>query len=313
MYEIEINRNSHLIDPVFHIWGWEIPVYLFLGGVAAGIMIFSALLHRQLKPEQQSRSALLLPWAVPVLLGVGMLALFLDLEHRWYAFRFYLTFEVTSPMSWGSWILLAVVPASIGLGLLGLSEDDVRRLTRRGPLAWFAGLIMATHRAALRHRRALGTANIVLGIALGVYTGVLLSTLAARPIWNSAVLGPLFLVSGISTGAALMMLLPLAHAEHSRLRRWDMLAIAAELTLIVLFLITLSNGGDSGRGAAKLLLGGTFTAPFWGLVVLAGLLVPFVLEALEGVRKLPPTRIAATLLLVGGLALRWIIVLAGQA
>ncbi len=44
MHEIEVNRNSHLIDPHLHIWGWEVPVYLFLGGLAAGIMVFSALL-----------------------------------------------------------------------------------------------------------------------------------------------------------------------------------------------------------------------------------------------------------------------------
>ena len=50
--------------------------------------------------------------------------------------------------------------------------------------------------------------NLLLGVALGVYTGILLSALGARPAWNSALLGPLFLVSGISTGAALMLLLP---------------------------------------------------------------------------------------------------------
>ena len=38
--------------------------------------------------------------------------------------------------------------------------------------------------------------------ALGIYTGVLLSALGARPFWNSALLGPLFLVSGLSSAAA---------------------------------------------------------------------------------------------------------------
>ena len=57
----------------------------------------------------------------------------------------------------------------------------------------------------------IGKLNLVLGIALGTYTGILLSTLSARPVWNSALLGPLFLISGFSTGAALMMLFPLNH------------------------------------------------------------------------------------------------------
>ena len=32
-----MNRASNLIDPQLRIWGWEIPVYLFLGGMVAGL------------------------------------------------------------------------------------------------------------------------------------------------------------------------------------------------------------------------------------------------------------------------------------
>ena len=35
-----------------------------------------------------------------------------------------------------------------------------------------------------------------------IYTGILLSSLGARPLWASGILGPLFLVSGLSTAAA---------------------------------------------------------------------------------------------------------------
>ena len=41
MNEITTTRSNHLIDPIFHAWGWEIPVYLFLGGMVAGMMIIS--------------------------------------------------------------------------------------------------------------------------------------------------------------------------------------------------------------------------------------------------------------------------------
>ena len=42
---------------------------------------------------------------------------------------------------------------------------------------------------------------------LGVYTAILLSAFSARPFWNTGVLAPLFLVSGLSTAAALVALL----------------------------------------------------------------------------------------------------------
>ena len=314
MHEIEVNRNSHLIDPQLHIWGWEVPVYLFLGGLAAGIMIFSALMGDRFPLEQRSRWARWLPFAAPVLLSAGMLALLMDLEYKLHVYRFYLAFRVTSPMSWGSWILLGIYPATIGLGLANLQAEEVAALGNWGPLRFLKGLIGWGHDFANRHRRGVQAANLVLGLGLGIYTGVLLGTLGARPAWNSALLGPLFLVSGLSTGAALMMIFPLAHDEHAWLQRWDMGAIVLEGTLLLFFVVALlTGGGQVGKDAAALFLGGKYTAPFWALVVIAGLAVPLLMELVERGRKLRPTRLAPVLILIGGLSLRWIIVLAGQA
>ncbi len=41
MIEYTSTRNNHLVDPFVHVWGWEIPVYLFVGGFVAGMMIIS--------------------------------------------------------------------------------------------------------------------------------------------------------------------------------------------------------------------------------------------------------------------------------
>jgi formate-dependent nitrite reductase membrane component NrfD len=35
-------RANELIDPALHIWTWEVAMYLFLGGLTAGIMVFAA-------------------------------------------------------------------------------------------------------------------------------------------------------------------------------------------------------------------------------------------------------------------------------
>lgn len=305
MTEVELVRQSHLIDP-FHIWGWEVPVYLFLGGLAAGIMIFSVLLNRN--GDTASKWVRWAPFAVPIALSVGMLALFLDLEYKLHVYRFYLAFMPTSPMSWGSWLLLVVYPASIALGLANLTDAEAVRLEAWRPLSWL-------RRWSIDHRTNLGWVNVLVAIGLGVYTGVLLGSLGvARPLWNSALLGPLFLISGASTGAALLMLFPLSHGEHESLRRWDMGAIALEAAVIALYLIgLLTGGGQAGREAAGLILGGPYTAPFWSLVILAGLAIPFATKVVEGTRQLQPTRLAPVLVLIGGLSLRWVIVLAGQA
>lgn len=164
----------------------------------------------------------------------------------------------------------------------------------------------------LAHAARLRWLMVITGAALGVYTGILLSTLGARALWSSALLGPLFLVSGFSTGAALLLLFPIAPEERHLVAGWDRVAIALEVVVLILVLVGLSTSGAEGRAAAGLLLGGAFTGPFWALIVAAGLVVPLLLGALEIRMKLRATAAAPLLVLAGGLALRWILVVAGQ-
>ncbi|MEO8034112.1 MAG: NrfD/PsrC family molybdoenzyme membrane anchor subunit [Acidobacteriota bacterium] len=292
MIETEILRHNPLIDPTLHVWGWEIAVYLFLGGIAAGTMVLAGgtkALH--------SRMARLLIFVAPLALSLGMLALFIDLEHKQHVFRFYTAFRITSPMSWGSWLLLFIYPATL---LMGLAQLEVGGMA--GRVATFA----RANELLLRRL------NVVLGVALGAYTGILLGTLTARPAWSSLLLAPLFLASGISAAAAVGMLLPVGETDRALMRRWDVVAMAAEAGVLALFFLELvSAGGARGRAAASLFFGGPFTAVFWSLVVIAGLAVPLTLELFEARRRMHIV-LAPALVLIGGLSLRWILVLAGQ-
>ena len=214
--EIVHGRHNEMIDPVLHVWGWEIPVYLFLGGLAAGLLILPALLAWHRPGSELPRAVRGAPFLSLALISLGMVALFLDLEMKLHVWRFYLAFEPASPMSWGSWILLLVYPVGwlLGAGLLvgGRGSDLVG-----GRLG---ALLEASAKPFQTRRRAVLVTAIVAGAALGAYTGLLLGALGARPLWNSSVLGPLFLVSGVSTAAALLTLFPLSHRVHQKLSRW---------------------------------------------------------------------------------------------
>src|SRR5512138_3684256 len=104
MIEITNTRMNHLVDPTLHVWAWQIPVYLFLGGLVAGMMAIGGWFLFADRHRRAESVSYLLP-------GLGMLALFLDLEHKAYVWRLYATFRPASPMSWGAWILVAVYPA----------------------------------------------------------------------------------------------------------------------------------------------------------------------------------------------------------
>jgi len=314
MIEIDVARHSNLIDPRLHVWGWEIPVYLFLGGMAAGLMILTALLHR--RAGERSAAARWMPFLAPALVSVGMAALFLDLSHKLYVWRFYLAFRWTSPMSWGAWILLVVYPVTLLQGLASIDDRQAEwigeKLLKIDASDRLAGSVARARKWALARTQAIGNAAIATGIGLGVYTGILLSTLGARALWGSALLGPLFLVSGLSTGAAAMMIFRVSDEERHLLAQWDLAAIGVEVTILALVLIGLATGGAESRAAAGLLLGGSFTAPFWVLVVAAGLAVPALLEVMEFRLHLKPSLVTPALVLAGGLALRWVMVAAGQ-
>jgi protein NrfD len=286
------------------VWGWEIPAYLFFGGLTAGLMVVSAVMAGRVPIERQSKWMRWVPLVAPVALSLGMAVLFLDLENKFHVFRFYTAFRIASPMSWGAWILVLIYPATLLLALARLSD---------GEIAFLPSVVGRAARRARRSTTGIVRLNVILGVALGAYTGILLSMLGARALWSSALLGPLFLVSGLSAGAALIMLFPIAEAEHEALRRFDLVAIAAEIVLLALFFIQLSAAGSRGRAAVSLFFGGAYTAQFWALVVVAGLLVPLVFELSEARLRLKATAITPLLLLAGGFALRWFFVAAGQA
>ncbi|MBM4118769.1 nitrite reductase [bacterium] len=305
--EITTTRQNPLIDPSLHVWHGEVAAYLFLGGLVAGLMILLGA-YRLWKPERPRSQALArLPWLVPVLLSVGMLFLWLDLANRLNAFRFYLILRPETPMSWGAWILLAVYPVS-----LAFAWNESPAAWRRRALARWPRLA-ALARCSEARQRPLAFATMNLGILLAVYTGILLGAFAARPLWNSPLLGPLFLASGLSSGAAFILLFGLEDEERRLASIVDMGVIGAELGLIALWLLGLAVGGLAAQSAARLFFGGPYTAAFWTLVVALGLVIPFIGEAIEYKRRATPGRATALFVLAGGFALRWIVVFAGQA
>lgn len=287
--------------PSLQIWGWEIAVYLFLGGLTAGLLILSGLAHRGSLGAARGRALTWLgPLLAPVVLTLGMGALFLDLAHKTHVFRFYTTFQVTSPMSWGSWILMLVYPASLLFAWAAWRES--------GPAGSYY-----SRRRPFPMLRTIALVNIALGVALGVYTGILLGAFGARPLWNSPVLGPLFLASGVSGAAALLMLLENDGQKREALAKLDARFMGVEALVLGLFFVALATGGAAQRQAMFLFFGGSYTAVFWVGVMFLGMAVPLLLERWQHTGRAQPTMIPPMLVLFGGIALRAIVVLAGQA
>lgn len=298
-------RNIPNVDPFLNIWHWQIPLYLFLGGLAAGILFFAGLFTVMGKEKKMETTVKWATFLVPAALVLGLFALLLDLKHKLFFWQLYTTIRLSSPMSWGAWVLLIMTPLSMiwvaayikevfpqwkwKLEILDSFEKWVN--TQRKPIAWFM---------------------MVLAIILGIYTGILLSAFNARPLWNNAILGPLFLVSGMSAGIAAIMWMSKSQEERKILSKIDLLLIGIELFLITHMIMGFLAGSSVQLQAAELFLGGQFTVSFWVFVILLGLVFPALLEILELVGYHIPVAVPSILVLIGGLVFRFIMVEAGQ-
>jgi len=272
-------------------WEWYIVWYFFLGGIAGGAYFVGAIADNfgGKRDEEVAKSGYLL--ALPLAMVCGAL-LTLDLGTPTRFLNMLRQFKFWNPMSIGSW----------GIGAFGAFAfvSAVLSFARDARLVWL--------------RKNIGKVGSIFGFFLASYTGVLLGS-TARPVWTDArFMGALFLASGASTGiAAIGLLSYLRGADLGeswyKVKKADSFAMVVELVLLVVFLGTL---GSAGRA----IWAGTFAAPFWVGLVGVGLVVPLALSLTLKPRVGQAGRLAALasiLILIGGFALRYVIVFVGQS
>lgn len=298
-------RNIPNIDPYLNIWHWQIPSYLFLGGLAAGLLFFASFFTIMGKENKMQATVKKAPLIVPFVLILGLFFLFLDLKHKLWFWQLYTTIRLESPMGWGSWVLMIITPISILW-----SASYVKEVFPNWD--WKFKFLNTIEAWLIKNRKIIAWPMAIYSVILGIYTGILLSAFNARPLWNTSILGPLFLVSGMSTAAAVIMLMSKDHKERKIMGRIDILLIVVELFFIIHLFMGFLAGSEAQINAANLFLGGKFTTPFFVFVVILGLIFPAVLEAFELKGFKVPIVVPAVLILLGGLIFRFLMVEAGQ-
>src|SRR5260370_26997514 len=206
-------------------WTWFIIPYFFVGGIAGGAYFLAAVLEWFGRPEDRPviRTGYSLAFWGAVLSGL-LLTLDLGRSLRFPHMLFqsdnfpHLMFKSFSPISFGAW----------GLLLFGACAF----------LSWY----IETGGTLVKLIAAVGG---LLGFFVAGYTGVLLSV-TNRPIWaDSPWLGALFVASGVSTGAATLILLAPGRGATERSVSWlssfDTRALVVELLVLVLFLTSLGS------------------------------------------------------------------------
>ncbi len=313
------------INPHLEIWGGTIAIYLFIGGLAAGLLFFANFFYLKGKGNSMPMTIKVAPILTPIIIIIGLGLLVFDLHHKLYFWQLLLHIRMMSPMSWGAWTLTVIMIPAI-LWPITYLDDSIKYLQERNPKCKITGILIWANNLINKlpilpwiinifnkNKKIAAYFTLFLSIVLGVYTGILLSAFNARPLWNSAILGPLFLTSGVSTAAALLMWLSNNPLERKLYSKIDLFLIAVELFFIIHLFMGMLSSGIAQVEAAQLFLGGPFTVYFWVLVVSMGLILPAILEIMELSGFHIPIAIPAFLVLLGGLLFRFIMVYGGQA
>lgn len=298
-------RDIPNIDPVLEVWHFPISLYLFLGGMAAGIIFFASL-FTIMRKEKEFQTTVKGAMVVAVIaIVIGLMALMYDLTNMFYAWQLYTTIRLESPMSWGAWVLLIISLLSF-LWVFSYPTEMFPKWD------WKFDFLKKFQTYLIKNRRTMALIMLPLALILGIYTGILLSAFNARPLWNNPILGPLFLVSGLSTGAAAIILFSKSHYEKILLTKIDLALIILELGLIVHLIMGMFAGSAVQIEAMQVLINGDYTVMFFVFVIILGLIFPAILEGIELMGFKVPSIVPALLILMGGLIFRMIMVEAGQ-
>jgi formate-dependent nitrite reductase membrane component NrfD len=292
------DKNYYGIPPIKRAhWTWQIPVYFWIGGIGAGVHLFSTVAqllgHEDRALVRTSRYTVLLT----MILSPVLLIWDLGRPERFYNMLRIL--KLRSPMSTQSWSLFIFGNLT---GLLAVHQAAEDGLLGRNALS----------RLVLRlvPARLLSVLALPFGLFVGFNTGNLISATSV-PLWarNWLFMPPTFLASGLSTALSLLSLvLHLGHRGERKtlraLRRAEKATLVLEAGLFAASLARMSRWSKPlfSKEVAPLFVGGG---------ILAGIAAPMAL--LFGKETRGKSLLASILVLLGGLAFRFAIILGGRA
>lgn len=294
-----------------------IALYLFLGGTAAGAFAVMAALdlhvamvapHRNspirahsgriLSPAYIHHLSKLVYGASFALLVIGLLCLLADLGKP-RVFYYLFLYPTASYMSIGAFaLMLLAFCMAIALAFAVL---DLGAMWKR-----------VAHVA-----KACG---IVFAIVVMLYTGMLLKTVISVAVWQSWWLPVLFALSALSCGCAVVVLAGTLSSGFTnavtvvrRLAVADAAVIVLEACVTVAYAVSV-NAAQAQNPFDALLLGDQAWL-FWAGFIACGIAIPLFIDGMALARRREyatgAAAAVASLVLVGGLALRFALVCAG--
>jgi tetrathionate reductase subunit C len=169
-----------------------------------------------------------------------------------------------------------------------------------------------------------GLTGIPLALLVHGYTGFILALGKARVLWNTAIMPPIFLISAMVSGIALMILVVVIKgyffsderkvdtALCTNLGKMLAWAIVVDLAFIATDILVLLTSHTEAYLAAIMLLKGSMSHLFIGVEVILGSIVPLFLLLFPPTKKrLSFVILSSILVMIGIFTMRYVMVMGG--
>jgi len=185
-------------------------------------------------------------------------------------------------------------------------------------------LWMMMERKMNDYTRVAGMAAFIWRLVLTTGTGSIFGFLVARQAYDAAIMAPMFIIMSFSFGLAIFILVlmglynwskrPLGDTILFRLKNLLGVFVAAVLYFVLAYHLT-NLYGTENHGVERFLLvdGGVYTSLFWIVQIGLGSLLPLALLYGPAGKSRLWIGIACLLIIIGGLAQMYVIIIGGQA
>jgi len=278
--------------------GILISLYFYLTGLSAGSFIISTMAYGfgMVKFKPLGKIGVVM---ATFLLVIAPMILLIDLEQPLRFWHLILYLRITSPITWGTFLLTLYPMNCIVYGYFMFKGD-------------------------LKRTKIFGLIGIPLALMVHGYTGFILALGKARVLWNTAIMPPIFLVSAMVSGLAMMILVVIVKdfiiqkgKDPNRdliyaLGKFLVASIVLDLILIGIDLSVLLTSTTEAYKAALMLLNGQFSFLFLGVELILGAIIPLLLFLSPFTKRwIPAYVIASVLVMIGIFAMRCIMVIGG--
>ncbi|MFC1910645.1 NrfD/PsrC family molybdoenzyme membrane anchor subunit [Chloroflexota bacterium] len=291
----------NVIQDTQKVMGWRVAASLFLIATGMGSYLIG-FAYRFTSLPMGGIPAVAVVIAAPLVL-TGALLLLYDMGQK---SEFYHTYARSS----SSWM---------SRGAIFLTAFFILNLVHIFIGIWPVNILQFTPAAYL----IIGIIASILAILSLIYTAFLLGVVKPIPFWSSRFLIWLFLFSGLSTGAMAIAVVYSIYKITAGSILLESLITLAYFNFFVVIIealvltVYLSAINGKAQTSVKVLMKGKLARPFWAGVVVAGIIIPLIIEALKdfviggSFTLLVLTLFGGIIGLIGGFMLRYVIVYGG--